>query len=197
MKRIATSMIAIAAFAGLVASGCGSSSSDSTTVGPEGAREGSSQDRNVRSAAGRDNRKTCPERLSLGNQVVIINRLDRYVWPIVTGVNCSGWSGTGNPTFLNGRFIQNGLRTLLHIETATVSAQSSRDWTMNIGTDASPILVELSIEIFDGATSPSLTLKDGERTGEYGFWSVRIPDGAGGFVKVSVQDRLTVVIEKA
>ena len=95
MKRLTTSMVAIAAFAGLVASGCGSSSSDSTTGGPDGAREGSSQERNVRSAAGIDNRKTCPESRSRGDQVVIINRLDRYVWPIVTGVDCEGWSGTG------------------------------------------------------------------------------------------------------
>ena len=195
MKRGAASMIAIAAFAGLVASGCGSSSSDSTTVGPEGAREGSSQDRNVRSAAGRDNRKTCPERLSLGNQVVIINRLDRYVWPIVTGVDCEGWSGTGNPTFLNGRFIQNGLRTLLHIEEARSGRASAFDWTMNIGTDASPILVEFSMNYRGGSGQASLALKDADRSS--GYRSVRIPDGAGGFVKVSVQDRLIVVIEKA
>ena len=194
MKRGAASMIAIAAFAGLVASGCGSSSSDSTIGGSGGAREASSQDRNVRSAAGIDNRKTCPERRSDGARIVIINRLDRYVWPIVTGVDCEGWSGTGNPTFLNGRFIQNGLRTLLHIETAQ-SGGASPDWTMNIGTDASPILVEFSMNYRGGSGQASLALKDADRSS--GYRSVRIPDGAGGFVKVTKQDDLTVVIEKA
>lgn len=146
----------------------------------------------MRQAAGAQGVKlVCSERKSQGSDLYITNGFkDRKIYPVVTGVNCDAWSGTGNPGYMNGEEIQPGQTLKLHLKVATVrpnfsDAGRSRIWTMDVGQGTvgyldAPVPVSLYSACCEAHRTELL-----QPNGDYDCKAIKVPDPRGGFIRLS------------
>ena len=184
MTRAATHLVFAGAIAavGLAFGGCGASDGGSQASSTDSARTAT-----TRQAAGAQGVKlVCPEKKSKGSTLSITNGFkDRKIYPVMTGVDCNGWSGTGNPGYMNGEEIQPGQTLKLHVEEAQGAPTTSTTWTMDVGqTTVASLDPPVTVRVWLG--SHGYAVRTAWRPNE--TWSCRarrVPDSRGGFISVS------------
>lgn len=190
MTRAATYLLFAGAIsaAGLAFGGCGSSEGGPQASAPDSARIATTR----RADGAQGVKLVCPERKSLAKNLSITNGFtDRKIYPVVTGVNCDAWSGTGNPGYMNGEEIQPGQTLRLNVEVAAGDGSTRRGpssdprmWTIDVGqTTVAHLDKPVTVHVFSQLPSRLVFLKQPD--GNWSCRAMRIPDARGGFMSVS------------